>query len=87
MSMQQRFVVTVTELTRHIKDCLEPVYQDVWVEGEISNLRFPTSGHAYFILKDDACQLRTVMFRLQVRCLRFALADGLKSSVAGFKVA
>jgi len=83
MPREQRLVVTVSELTRHIKDCLEPVYQDIWVEGEVSNLRFPASGHAYFILKDDASQLRAVMFRLQVRALRCALSDGLRVMCRG----
>jgi exodeoxyribonuclease VII large subunit len=50
----------------------------VWVEGEISNLRVPSSGHYYFTLKDEGSQLRAVMFRTQARLLRFAPEDGLK---------
>jgi exodeoxyribonuclease VII large subunit len=48
------------------------------VEGEISNLRQPSSGHAYFTLKDDAAQLRAVLFRNRGRRVRFDLEDGLK---------
>ena len=76
--MSNRFIFTITELTRHIRDTLESAYPDVWVEGEISNLRVPSSGHCYFTLKDEGAQLRAVMFRMQARMLRFAPADGLK---------
>jgi exodeoxyribonuclease VII large subunit len=76
--MDDRLILTVSELTRHIKGCLEPVYQDIWVEGEISNLRIPGSGHVYFTLKDEASQLRAVIFRQQARLLRFTPEDGLK---------
>ena len=76
--MANRFIFTITELTRHIRDTLECAYPDVWVEGEISNLRIPSSGHCYFTLKDEGAQLRTVMFRMQARMLRFAPEDGQK---------
>ena len=76
--MANRFVFTVSELTRHIRDTLESAYPDVWVEGEVSNLRVPSSGHCYFTLKDDSSQLRVVMFRMQARQLRFVPGDGLK---------
>jgi len=76
--MANRFVFTITELTRHIRETLESAYPDVWVEGEISNLRVPSSGHCYFTLKDEGAQLRAVMFRMQARLLRFVPEDGLK---------
>ena len=50
----------------------------MWVEGEISNLRTPSSGHAYFTLKDDAAQLRCVLFRGRGRRVRFELEDGMQ---------
>lgn len=71
-------VFTVSELNRHIKQSLEPLYTDIWVEGEISNLRLPASGHYYFTLKDEASQIRAVLFRAQSRQLRFSPEDGLK---------
>lgn len=77
-AVKHTFTFTVSELTKHIKDTLESVYPDVWVEGEISNLRTPSSGHSYFTLKDEHSQLRAVMFRLQSRLLRFMPEDGLK---------
>jgi len=76
--MANRFIFTIAELTRHIRDTLESAYPDVWVEGEISNLRIPSSGHCYFTLKDETAQLRAVMFRTQARLLRFTAEDGLK---------
>ncbi len=54
---------TVTRLNREVRDCLEGRIGAVWVEGEISNLRRQPSGHQYFSLKDEACQVSCVMFR------------------------
>jgi exodeoxyribonuclease VII large subunit len=76
--MQTRLIFTVAELNRHIKAALEPLYTDIWVEGELSNVRTPSSGHCYFTLKDAASQLRAVMFRMQGRLLRFVPEDGMK---------
>jgi exodeoxyribonuclease VII large subunit len=72
-----RRILTVSALTRAIKDTLEGRFGGVWVEGEISNLRVHTSGHVYFTLKDEEAQVRAVLFRSRVRRLRFAPADGL----------
>jgi len=73
----------VTELTREIKDILEERFSEVWVEGEISNLRIPPSGHLYFTLKDDFSQIRAVVFRMQARTLRFLPEDGLHVTCRG----
>ena len=78
MDLSRRLVLTVTELTRKIKDLLEGQFPDLWVEGEISNLRIPPSGHVYFTLKDESSQIRAVLFRMQARALRFKLEDGLQ---------
>jgi exodeoxyribonuclease VII large subunit len=77
MELPLRYVLTVSELTLEIKESLETKFSDVWVEGEISNLRMPPSGHTYFTLKDDFSQIRAVLFRMQVRGIRFSLEDGL----------
>src|SRR3990172_5484797 len=77
MELPFRYVLKVSELTREIKDILEGKFYEVWVEGEISNLRIPPSGHLYFTLKDDSSQIRAVLFRLQARALRFIPEDGL----------
>jgi len=76
MDLFTRTILTVSQLTGEIKDLLERSHHDVWVEGEISNLRQPPSGHFYFTLKDEQSQIRAVLFKLQARYLRFALADG-----------
>src|SRR3989339_224738 len=62
---------TVPTLTEEIRSLLETHFEFVWVEGEISNFRAPTSGHFYMSLKDEKSQIRAVMFRMQARCLRF----------------
>lgn len=69
-------VLSVTELTRRIKAHLELGFQGVWVEGEISNLRAPASGHLYLSLKDENAQLRCVLFRSAFRSLKFTPKDG-----------
>jgi exodeoxyribonuclease VII large subunit len=63
--------LSVSALTRRIRDALEAdkTLQDVWVEGEISNLSTPSSGHLYFTLKDASATLRCVMWRSSVRGL------------------
>src|SRR4030042_2218742 len=77
MDLPFRYILTVSELTQEIKDILEDKFPDVWVEGEISNLRIPPSGHIYFTLKDDFSQIRVVLFKMQARTLRFLPEDGL----------
>jgi exodeoxyribonuclease VII large subunit len=77
MKLPFRYILTVSELTQEIKDILELKFPDIWVEGEISNLRIPPSGHIYFTLKDDFSQIRAVLFKIQARTLRFVLEDGL----------
>ncbi|MCD5390957.1 exodeoxyribonuclease VII large subunit [candidate division NPL-UPA2 bacterium] len=74
---EERRVYTVTELTRSIKSILEKSFPEVWVEGEVSNLRIPSSGHMYFTLKDESAELHTVMFRGLNQYLRFKMEDGL----------
>jgi exodeoxyribonuclease VII large subunit len=56
---------------------MEERFPAVWVEGEISNFKVYSSGHAYFTLKDEAAQLRCVLFRTRVRRVRFEPRDGL----------
>ena len=77
MSGGERKVYTVSELTAGIKGTLEGAFPAVWVEGEISNLRVPSSGHAYFTLKDEGAQLSAVLFRGRGRRVRFEPEDGM----------
>jgi exodeoxyribonuclease VII large subunit len=76
--MSERVVCTVSELVMRIKETLEDRFPAVWVEGEISNLRTPSSGHAYFTLKDDGAQLRCVLFRGRGRRVAFQPEDGMQ---------
>jgi exodeoxyribonuclease VII large subunit len=76
MDLLERRILTVSELTAGIKDLLESTFDEVWVEGEISNLRRPPSGHLYFTLKDEKSQIRGVLFKQQARFVRFELEDG-----------
>lgn len=77
-----RRVYSVSELTARIKSLLEERFPFVWIQGEISNLRIPGSGHCYFTLKDEKAQIAAVMFRSQGRQLKFTPEDGM--SVIGF---
>jgi exodeoxyribonuclease VII large subunit len=78
-----RRVLTVSDLTADIRTLLETRFLQVWVEGEISNCRKWNTGHVYFTLKDSAAQIRAVMFRSDVRNLRFTPEDGLHVLVRG----
>ena len=78
MTEAERRVFTVSELTLRLKATLEEAFPAVWVEGEISNLRTPGSGHAYFTLKDEGAQLSAVLFRGRGRRVRFELEDGMQ---------
>ncbi|OGP69128.1 MAG: exodeoxyribonuclease VII large subunit [Deltaproteobacteria bacterium RBG_13_60_28] len=69
-------IYTVSGLTREIRQRLETGFPLVWVSGEISNLRQPSSGHYYFTLKDEAAQLRTVFFKGNHLHLRFKPQEG-----------
>jgi exodeoxyribonuclease VII large subunit len=78
-----RKTYSVSALTREIQNLLESKFLDVWVEGEISNLRAASSGHYYFTLKDARAQIRAVCFRNQARYLKFKPQDGVSVIVRG----
>ncbi|MGO9245026.1 MAG: exodeoxyribonuclease VII large subunit, partial [Verrucomicrobiia bacterium] len=65
------------------KDLLEEKFPSLWVEGEVSNLRSPSSGHVYFTLKDANAQLAVVLFRGVAAKVGFPLKDGLQVIVFG----
>jgi exodeoxyribonuclease VII large subunit len=71
-----RDVYTVTRLNSEARAVLEGHFPALWVEGEVSNLARPRSGHLYFSLKDRDCQVRCAMFRMFNRHLGFELVDG-----------
>jgi exodeoxyribonuclease VII large subunit len=72
-----RDVYTVSRLNREAKAVLEGGFPPLWIEGEISNLSRPASGHVYFSLKDAQAQVRCAFFRQHQRRLGLALRDGL----------
>jgi exodeoxyribonuclease VII large subunit len=76
-------ILTVSNLTALIRERLEAGCCDFWVEGEVSNLRTPASGHIYLTLKDESSQIRAVVFRSSAMRLRFALQEGLHLIVHG----
>ncbi|HEY8899433.1 MAG TPA: exodeoxyribonuclease VII large subunit [Chthoniobacterales bacterium] len=77
-------IFTVTELTRAVRAALEAKLGEIWVRGEISNLRRQASGHQYFTLKDAGSQLACVLFAGTARSLRgLRLADGMQVQLFG----
>lgn len=79
-------VLTVHELTRHIKTMFEHdhLLANIWVKGEISNFKAASSGHYYFTLKDEFSALKVVMFRSRSRALSFRPENGMSVLVRGY---
>ena len=77
MSAAPPTVYTVTQLTTRIRATMENAFPEVWVEGEVSNLRIPSSGHVYFSLNDQESQIRAVLFRRMAAALPFHVENGL----------
>ena len=76
MVQTHREIYTVSTLNRETKTLLASHFLSIWVEGEISNLANPSSGHIYFTLKDANAQVRCAMFRMHRRTLGFKPSDG-----------
>jgi exodeoxyribonuclease VII large subunit len=74
--MQDREIYSVSRLNREARAQLEGYFPLIWVEGEISNLTKPRSGHIYFTLKDEFAQVRCAMFRMRAMHLRFIPREG-----------
>ena len=73
-----RDIYSVSRLNREAKALLEGGFPPIWIEGEISNLSRPASGHVYFSLKDPRAQIRCAFFRQHQRLSGIALKDGLQ---------
>ncbi|MEC7856170.1 MAG: exodeoxyribonuclease VII large subunit [Verrucomicrobiota bacterium] len=80
---EERSIYSVSELTRKIRNLLEYKIGEIWVEGEISNLRKQASGHQYFTLKDAKSQLSCVLFRGNASKMALDLNDGQEIEVRG----
>ena len=75
--------LSVSQLTRSVRDVLEHRFPLLWVSGEISNFLLARSGHAYFVLKDERAQVRCVMFRHRNQYLDWTPRDGMQVEVQG----
>ena len=73
---EKRDIFTVAALNREARRLIEDNFGVIWVEGEISNLARPSSGHMYWSLKDDSAQVRCAMFRQSNRLLKFSPENG-----------
>nr|VFK40645.1 MAG: Exodeoxyribonuclease VII large subunit [Candidatus Kentron sp. SD]VFK45795.1 MAG: Exodeoxyribonuclease VII large subunit [Candidatus Kentron sp. SD] len=73
-----RDIYTVSRLNQMARFLIEENFSAIWVEGEVSNLARPRSGHLYFSLKDEDCQVRCAMFRGQNQYLNFSLENGAR---------
>ena len=76
--MSREPAITVSELNRRARALLEQGIARLWVEGEISNLARPSSGHIYFSLKDEDAQVRCAMFKNRQSGLRFQPKSGME---------
>ena len=72
MNFEEREIYTVQQLNREVKQLLQQNFPLLWVEGELSNVARPASGHLYFSLKDTQAQVRCAMFRNANRLLPFS---------------
>ncbi|HIJ33572.1 MAG TPA: exodeoxyribonuclease VII large subunit, partial [Gammaproteobacteria bacterium] len=78
-----RKILSVSQLNREARFILEKNFSTLWVEGEISNLSRPASGHIYFTLKDQDAQIRCAMFRNRLNHLRFNPQNGEQIALRG----
>lgn len=77
----RRDIYSVSRLNREVRVLLEQGFARVWLEGELSNIARPSSGHVYFTLKDARAQIRAAMFRNRSQSLRFTPAEGMQALV------
>lgn len=83
MKHSEQKIYSVAELTKAIKAQLEARFPEVWVEGEISNLATPRSGHIYLTLKDEQSQIRAVIFKYIGSRLKFRVENGMRVLARG----
>lgn len=83
LSKAAEAALSVTELTERIRVALEGGFAEVWVRGEVSNVRRQSSGHLYFTLKDAGAQLSAVAFRQTAMRMPLGLKDGQEVRVFG----
>ncbi len=79
----EREVLTPSLLNRHARELIEDVFHSIWIEGELSNVSRPASGHIYFTLKDAGAQVRGALFKSRTFGMRFKPVDGMQVLVRG----
>jgi exodeoxyribonuclease VII large subunit len=80
---EPRKIYKVSEINKIAKNLLEGEFPDIWLEGEISNLTFHSSGHLYFSLKDEEAQINAIMYKWQAGQLEFVPESGMKVIAQG----
>lgn len=75
--------LTVSQLTALLKGTVEECFYDLWVSGELSGVTHHRSGHIYFTLKDDASQIKGIIWRSTAQRLKFQVKDGLEMLCRG----
>ncbi len=83
MEDKGRYIYTVSQLSASIKIVLEDSFQNIWIEGEISNFDRPSSGHFYFTLKDERSELKCVFFKSSNEKIKFEIKDGMQVLCCG----
>ncbi|WP_252106365.1 MULTISPECIES: exodeoxyribonuclease VII large subunit [unclassified Halomonas] len=83
MSAQPPTALSVSDLNKQARQALERDMGEVWVEGELSNVSKPASGHIYFTLKDDRAQVRCALFRQRARFVAAPMRDGDQVKLRG----
>lgn len=81
--MDKRRPETIRSLTNRIKQIIEGTFPNILVEGELSNVKIMSSGHAYFVLKDEKAQISCAFFSITRRMPAFEVKDGVKVRVYG----
>lgn len=82
MEDKGKYIYTVSQLTLSIKVVLEDSFQNIWIEGEISNFK-ASSGHFYFTLKDERSELKCVFFKSDNEKIKFEMKDGMQILCSG----
>lgn len=83
MPDDQRLVLSISQLNAEVSQLLGQGFASLWIEGEISNLARPRSGHLYFSLKDDKAQVRCAMFRNRAMYSKVNADNGMKVIAKG----
>lgn len=71
-------ILTISEFTRRIRGSVEQEFFNLWVIGELSNVKRPSSGHVYLTMKDAHAQLQAVVFKSVAHSLKFEIRDGME---------